>query len=74
MRNDIILLQKNEILCSKELAEAPQLHWGRHSPHGWGLNWDNMSSFGQNTLRMVWKHLIGPEGDEQEPRGRGSCF
>lgn len=31
MTNDVILLQKNEILCSGELAEAPQLDWGRHS-------------------------------------------
>lgn len=32
MRNDVILLQKNEILCSGELAEAPQLECGRDSP------------------------------------------
>lgn len=31
MRNDVILLQKNEILCSGELAEVPQLEWGRDS-------------------------------------------
>lgn len=47
-------------------------------PHSWSRggiplsDGDNMFRFGQHALRRVWKHLIEPKRDEQQPWGEGA--